>query len=480
MKQRLATDIIEIVKKYASQHDDTLYEFEYVGIIEDNNDPDKLGRCKVRIHGIHDDIPTSDLPWAIIDFPLAVGVKGSFIVPEVGTVVSVIFDMGDRYEPRIKSKVLDRQNLNFDCDKDEDYPNSVIFYETSNGDYFKINRAKGELIIKTGSGALLRISEDGTVELNNTASEKGDLKLSLKGNITIDNRNSNSQLITNNLQLDLFGDLTITSNYGSEQKYLDDYTIKTNRDINFVSSKEVYTKAKDLIKNESIENKIISNNISISPATMRTSTKDVSGNISPIVPIFSYSFPSELEVSALTVTPSVFGGPFNCLMFDPFTGMPHQGRVVVGNPITSVNLNTTIEVVKEVKRIKDKYAKLIATKTDEIISQYASIDSQAQLALSGPGSSSLLLDKKAKDIAAITLELTEQMTEEIKEANNTIVNFFDGPIYGTISANNTPEKDRKDYNDSIEAATLETKLDLTGKSTYKDKIGAGKGLVNDD
>ena len=232
MKQRLATDIIEIVKKYASQHDDTLYEFEYVGIIEDNNDPDKLGRCKVRIHGIHDDIPTSDLPWAIIDFPLAVGVKGSFIVPEVGTVVSVIFDMGDRYEPRIKSKVLDRQNFNFDCDKDEDYPNSVIFYETSNGDYFKINRAKGELIIKTGSGALLRISEDGTVELNNTASEKGDLKLSLKGNITIDNRNSNSQLITNNLQLDLFGDLTITSNYGSEQKYLDDYTIKTNRDIN--------------------------------------------------------------------------------------------------------------------------------------------------------------------------------------------------------------------------------------------------------
>ena len=42
------------------------------------------------------------------------------------------------------------------------------------------------------------------------------------------------------------------------------------------------------------------------------------------------------------------------------------------------------------------------------------------------------------------------------------------------------KKDRKDYNDSIEAATLETKLDLTGKSTYKDKIGAGKGLVNDD
>jgi len=480
MKQRLATDIIDIVKKYASQQDDALYDYEYIGIVEANNDPDKLGRCKVRIHGLHDDIATSDLPWAIPDFPLAVGVKGSFIVPEVGTIVSVIFDNGDRYEPRIRGKVLDRQNLNFECNKDEDYPNSVIFYETSNGDYFKINRAKGELIIKTGSGALLRISEDGTVELNNTASEKGDLKLSLKGNITIDNRNSNSHIITNNLQLDMFGDLTITSNYGSEQKYLDDYTIKTNRDINFVSSKEIYTKAKDLIKTESIENKIISNNISISPATIKLSTKDVDGNSTAISPNFSYSFPTEAEVSTMTVTPSVLGGPFNCLAFDPFTGMPHQGRVVVGTPITSVNLNTVIEVSKEVKRIKDKYSKLIATRTDEIISEYASIDSQAQLLLSGPGSSTLLLDKKTKDIQTMTLELTAQMAEEITEANNTIVNFFDGPIYGTIKEDNTPEKDRQDYNDSIDAAKIETKLDLTGKSTYKDKIGAGKGLVNDD
>jgi hypothetical protein len=36
------------------------------GVVEDVNDPDQEGRCRVRIHGIHDDetnIPTDQLPW---------------------------------------------------------------------------------------------------------------------------------------------------------------------------------------------------------------------------------------------------------------------------------------------------------------------------------------------------------------------------------------------------------------------------------
>lgn len=40
----------------------------WVGVVEDRNDPEKLGRCKVRIFGYHTDnkeiLPTKDLPWA--------------------------------------------------------------------------------------------------------------------------------------------------------------------------------------------------------------------------------------------------------------------------------------------------------------------------------------------------------------------------------------------------------------------------------
>jgi hypothetical protein len=41
----------------------------WIGVVEDRDDPEKLGRCRVRIFGIHTDdtvaIPTEDLPWAI-------------------------------------------------------------------------------------------------------------------------------------------------------------------------------------------------------------------------------------------------------------------------------------------------------------------------------------------------------------------------------------------------------------------------------
>jgi len=41
----------------------------WTGVVEDRNDPEKLGRCRVRIFGFHTDditlLPTSDLPWAL-------------------------------------------------------------------------------------------------------------------------------------------------------------------------------------------------------------------------------------------------------------------------------------------------------------------------------------------------------------------------------------------------------------------------------
>lgn len=45
----------------------------FVGVVEDNNDPDKLGRVKVRAYGFHTkdltDIPTDSLPWASVMSP---------------------------------------------------------------------------------------------------------------------------------------------------------------------------------------------------------------------------------------------------------------------------------------------------------------------------------------------------------------------------------------------------------------------------
>lgn len=66
------------------------------GVVEDRNDPAKLGRCKVRIFGWHSEdlnlMPTKDLPWAIpASSPNSAGV---YSVPDEGSYVLGFFQDG--------------------------------------------------------------------------------------------------------------------------------------------------------------------------------------------------------------------------------------------------------------------------------------------------------------------------------------------------------------------------------------------------
>ena len=65
----------------------------WVGVVEDRNDPEKVGRCRVRIFGIHTDdlslIPTEDLPWAIPVY--SVNNNDTFSAPREGEYVVGFF-----------------------------------------------------------------------------------------------------------------------------------------------------------------------------------------------------------------------------------------------------------------------------------------------------------------------------------------------------------------------------------------------------
>ena len=62
----------------------------FIGVVEDRNDPSKLGRVKVRCLGFHsedkNDIPTADLPWAHVMHPVTdpsmqgMGMTPSFLI----------------------------------------------------------------------------------------------------------------------------------------------------------------------------------------------------------------------------------------------------------------------------------------------------------------------------------------------------------------------------------------------------------------
>ena len=79
----------------------------YVGVVEDRNDPDKLGRFRVRVLGLHpietNILPTSDLPWATVVVPSGgnsgLGMTPPFFVE--GTWVYVTYRDEDKQEPLI-------------------------------------------------------------------------------------------------------------------------------------------------------------------------------------------------------------------------------------------------------------------------------------------------------------------------------------------------------------------------------------------
>lgn len=73
----------------------------FIGVVEDNNDPDRLGRVRVRCYGFHtdnmDDLKTNDLPWATVMHPTtssALRGRGSTPSLEMGTRVIGFFADG--------------------------------------------------------------------------------------------------------------------------------------------------------------------------------------------------------------------------------------------------------------------------------------------------------------------------------------------------------------------------------------------------
>ncbi len=81
----------------------------YTGVVEDRMDPLKLGRCKVRVVGIHTEVkttlPTADLPWAMpmqsLNSAAISGLGQSPIGPVEGTWVVVVFQDEDTQFPII-------------------------------------------------------------------------------------------------------------------------------------------------------------------------------------------------------------------------------------------------------------------------------------------------------------------------------------------------------------------------------------------
>jgi len=96
-----------------TEFEQKLIATEFIGIVEDNNDPDKKQRVRIRIPYLHGDssqIPTDALAWAQ---PNRDNNGLSFSIPDINKIVNVTFPTGNLYFPVYKNA----QHLNINLQK---------------------------------------------------------------------------------------------------------------------------------------------------------------------------------------------------------------------------------------------------------------------------------------------------------------------------------------------------------------------------
>src|SRR5574344_1040263 len=104
----------------------------YVGIVEDNKDPNRKGRIKVRVQTLYHTIPVEDIPYA---YPFASLAGKEFQVPAIGKLVNVLFLSDDLYSPYYIYSENYNENLQRKLKSlsDEDYVNftGLLFDEST-------------------------------------------------------------------------------------------------------------------------------------------------------------------------------------------------------------------------------------------------------------------------------------------------------------------------------------------------------------
>ena len=135
----------------------------YLGTVEDNEDPTKMGRVKVSIP-LYENMTTEQLPWALPSLASCGNSSENCAlnVPEVGSQVRVYFPNQDLTAPHYGGAELNENNKTTFFD--EDYPHTYG-YRDSKGNFIRINKDKKTIHLQHSSTTNLKVSPEGSVQV---------------------------------------------------------------------------------------------------------------------------------------------------------------------------------------------------------------------------------------------------------------------------------------------------------------------------
>ena len=170
---------------------DVSLDKHYLAIVEDVDDPLKIGRVKARVDWLFGDIPLADIPWANPKHTMFFGTGGmcgQFSVPKSGSLIELWFNDNNVYAPEYRHLQELSQDVRDELQK-EYHGTHILGFDGDEDLKMYYTRGKGLTFYLKGSRVNIAADKSITIEHDQTASI-----IELRGGvITI---NSDSQVNT--------------------------------------------------------------------------------------------------------------------------------------------------------------------------------------------------------------------------------------------------------------------------------------------
>jgi len=153
-----------------------------VGVVTNNQDPDKLGRVKVRFPWWSDD---NESQWARVAVLMAGNDRGTYFLPEVDDEVLVAFEHGDINYPYVLGALWNGKDV--PPANNDDGKNNIRVIKSRSGHVVKLNDEDGketiEIIDKSKKNSIVVDTAKNTITI---ASDKDITLKASNGSITLD------------------------------------------------------------------------------------------------------------------------------------------------------------------------------------------------------------------------------------------------------------------------------------------------------
>ena len=154
------------------------------GIVTNNQDPQKLGRVKLKFPWLSD---TEESDWARVASPMAGKERGLFLLPEVDDQVLVAFEHGDPAYPYVIGALWNSNSA--PPETNADGKNNLRLIKSRSGHVIRLNDKEGEetieIVDKSGKNSIVVTTKDNSIAVTADA----DLKITSKnGKVVVDAR----------------------------------------------------------------------------------------------------------------------------------------------------------------------------------------------------------------------------------------------------------------------------------------------------